>query len=245
MKGFILAAGMGSRLKPWTDHHPKALAPVAGVPMLQRVVEKMYQSGISDITVNVYHFADQIIDFIKSKGWNIKISDERPRLLETGGAILHAAKQLEGDESILVHNADILSNAEFGELENAFTDNRADAALLVSPRESSRKLVFDSRMELKGWHSLKTDSLRPVDFKPSKEDQEFAFSGIYVLSPLLPEKIKKQGYEGKFSIMDYLLETLGVNKYTGILKNNLRLIDIGKPETLEIANELLKTRLRI
>lgn len=245
MKAMILAAGLGTRLKPLTDKIPKALVEVKGVPVLERAIVNLKNQGFKDIVVNVHHFADQIIDFIKSKGWNIKISDERPRLLETGGAILHAAKKLEGDESILVHNADILSNAEFGELENAFTDSRADAALLVSPRESSRKLVFDSRMELKGWHSLKTDSLRPVDFKPTKEDQEFAFSGIYVLSPLLPEKIKKQGYEGKFSIMDYLLETLGVNKYTGILKNNLRLIDIGKPETLEIANELLKTRLRI
>ena len=241
MKGFILAAGIGSRLKPWTDHHPKALAPVDGIPMLQRVVEKMYQSGISDITINVYHFADQIIDFIRSKGWNINISDERQQLLETGGAILHASRFMEGEQPVLVHNADILSNADFTQLEKAFKESRAAATLLVSPRESSRKLIFNPEMSLIGWHSLKNDSYKPEDFKPSKLDREFAFSGIYIISPKLPEKIKSQGFEGRFSIMDYFLDTLKENRYSGILKEDLRLIDIGKPDTLETANELLKT----
>lgn len=241
MKGLILAAGLGSRLKPWTDSHPKALVPVGGVPMLERLVSKMLSSGITDITVNVYHFADQIIDFINHKGWEIKISDERPNLLETGGAILHAAQLLEGDEPILVHNADILSNLSFDDIMNFHLNNGADASLVVSKRDSSRKLIFDREGNLKGWHSIKDNSYKPFAFIPADDDLELAFSGIYVISPSLISKMKIGGWSGKFSIMDYFLSSLNENRYKAFPGDNLQIIDIGKPDSLNRANIVFKS----
>ena len=240
MKGFILAAGLGSRLKPWTDHHPKALAPVGGVPMFQRVIEKMFASGISDITVNVYHFADQVLDFIKSKGWKINISDERPELLETGGALLHAEKYLQGEEPILVHNADILSNIDLLEIIKYHNLNDTDATLLVSERESTRKLIFSNDMRLRGWHSLKEDKYRPEGFSLTDNDVQLAFSGIYVVSADIFRKMKENGWNGRFSIMDYFIETLEENKFMGYFAPNLNLIDIGKPDSLNRANKMFK-----
>lgn len=236
MKGFIPAAGVGSRLKPWTDLHPKALAPVGGVPMLQRVIEKMYDNGITDITVNVYHFADQIIDFIKSKGWDIKISDERPELLETGGALLKAEKFLCGDEPVLVHNADILSNADFQTLLDDHRRKNAMATLLVSDRDSSRKLLFDDENRLKGWHSLTSGEYRPGNFIPDSSYSEKAFSGIYIVSPQIIDEMKRREFSGKFSIMDFFLTSLPSLPFYGSVRPDLKLIDIGKPDSLNRAN---------
>lgn len=240
MKGFILAAGLGTRLKPWTDSHPKALVPVAGVPMLERVIDKMHRAGITDITVNVHHFADQIIDFILSKGWRINISDERERLLDTGGALLHAAEFLEGTEPVLVHNADILSDADL----NDIIYPGADVSLLVSDRTSSRKLIFDAEMNLEGWHNLTTGEFRPDYLYPSpnpilpESSTQLAFSGIYVFMPRFLWEMRQQGWDGcRFSIVDYWLDTLSEGIYKGVERNNLRLIDIGKPDSLNRAKE--------
>ena len=237
MKGFILAAGMGTRLKPWTDHHPKALVPVRGVPMLERVYNKMRDNGIENITINCHHFADQIIEFVEEKGWNANIVKEEPLLLETGGAILNAAPFLEGEEPILVHNVDILSDADFKALEKAYCYNSNDAVLLVSDRESSRKLIFDSDMRLKGWRNLKTDQYRPEGFKPNGEYKELGFSGIYVISPSIITEMKKKEWEGRFPIMDFFLSTLKSLKYYGHTQKNLTLLDIGKPEALVVVNK--------
>lgn len=236
MKGFVLAAGLGTRLKPWTDSHPKALVPVGGLPMLQRVVEKMQSAGITDITVNVHHFASQIRDFIKNKGWNINISDESDCLLETGGGILHASALLDGDEPVIVHNVDILSDISFNELEEAHISSGADATLLVSPRTSTRKLIFDKDLRLKGWHSVKEGIFKPAQLHPLESDIELAFSGIYVISPSVIRAMKEMGWHGKFSIMDFLLASLDTMRYQAYYKENLNLLDIGKPDSLNRAN---------
>ena len=237
MKGLILAAGLGTRLRPWTDSHPKALVPVAGKPALQRVIEKMLGSGISDITVNVFHFANQIIDFIRHMGWEINIFDERPDLLETGGAILKAANFLDGTEPILVHNADIMSNADFNLLEYKHLESQAEISLLVSDRESSRKLVFSPDNALVGWHDLKNGTYRPESFRPTPEFINLAFSGIYILNPSLITIMKKKGWYGKFSIIDFLISSLNEYNYRGIIQPGLTHIDIGKPDSLARANE--------
>ena len=237
MKGFILAAGLGTRLKPWTDSHPKALVPVGGIPMLERVVDKFLQAGISDITVNCFHFADQIKDFIASKGWNINIVDESPELLETGGAILNASRFLEGDEPILVHNVDILSNANFNNLERDHLQYESMATLLISNRESSRKLIFDKELRLKGWHNLTTGKYRPPNISETGVCNEYAFSGIYVVSPSIIKEMRNRGWHGRFSIMDFFLTSLDSLYYKGHLKPDLQLIDIGKPDSLKRANE--------
>lgn len=240
MKAFIPSAGMGTRLKPWTDTHPKALVPVDGVPMLERVVTCLRQQGISDFTVNVHHFAVQIEEFIKEKGWNVKISDERDQLLETGGGLLHASHLLlEGDEPILVHNVDILSNVDIEKLEAAHLAMNSDITLLVSDRDSSRKLVFDDSGRLKGWHSLKTDELRPEGIERCPADVELAFSGIYVVSPKVPEFMKDNGWEGRFSIIDFMLNHISDLRIMAYRQDNLRILDIGKPESLTRASEFL------
>lgn len=238
MKGFILAAGMGTRLKPWTDFHPKALAPVGGVPMLERVITKMHTAGINDITVNVYHFADQIIEFVDSKGWKINISDERPELLETGGALLNASRYLEDEEPILVHNADILSNSDFRQLEHEFKKKDPEALLLVSDRESSRKFLFDHNLKLKGWHNLNTDEYKPK--APVEEGifKELAFSGIYIISPRLITKMRQEGWNGKFSIIDFFLSSLVHSDIIGYHQEDLHLTDIGKPKALARAQQI-------
>lgn len=241
MKGFILAAGLGSRLKPWTDCHPKALVPVGGVPVLERVVDKMHRAGIEDITINVFHFADQVKDFIASKGWDIHISDERPELLETGGALLHASQWLAGEEPILVHNADILSDFDIPLLELHHSVSGADATLLISDRPTTRKLIFDSGMRLKGWHHLKENLYRPEGETIMASDREYGFGGIYIINPSLIDDMRSQGTTGKFSIVDYWLSTLREKTYMGFLPGKLNLIDIGKPESLARANEYFET----
>lgn len=239
MKAFIPAAGMGSRLKPWTDFHPKALVPVKGIPMIERIICKLQTVGISDFTVNTFHFADQIADFIESKGWNVKISDERPVLLETGGGILKAAPLLEGTDPILVHNADILSNLDIHALERFHNEQGNDVSLLVSRRDSSRKLIFDAAMNLCGWHSLKDNRFIPEEVERVNGFTELAFSGIYVISPAVLEVMKQQNWSGKFSIIDFLLSNVGTLKIKGYNDPNLRILDIGKPDSLNRADEFI------
>lgn len=242
MKGFILCAGLGSRLKPWSDSHPKALVPVEGVPMLSRVLGRLNAAGVEDVTVNVHHFADQIEDYIKKNNLRINISDERGELLETGGALLHAAGYLEGDEPILVHNADILSNADIPSLTARHFATGADITLLVSERESSRKLLFDEDWRLIGWHSEATGEYRPAELARTlpKCYRELAFSGIYVISPNVIAEMRKLGWSGRFSIMDFMLSSLNELRYMAFIQPDLKLLDIGKPEALARANIFLE-----
>lgn len=239
MKGFILAAGLGSRLKPWTDFHPKALAPIGEKPMLQKVIEKLNAAGVTDITLNVHHFAEQIYDFVAEKGWKINFSDESECLLETGGALLKAYPFLKGNDPILVHNVDILSNANLELLLNHHISRKADATLLVSDRDSSRKLIFDSSNILIGWHNIKTNDYRPQGFKLSADCKELAFSGIYVISPKVIEYMNIAGWSGKYSIIDYFLSTMKDFKYEAYIQPDLEIIDIGKPDSYDRANKFM------
>lgn len=241
MKAMILAAGLGTRLRPWTLEHPKALVPVDGVPMLERVIAKLKENGFDRIVVNIHHFGEQIIDFVKSKdfGVEIAISDERGRLLDTGGAISHAEGLLTLDEGpVLIHNVDILSDADLSGLMKRHEMSGADSSLLVSNRESSRKLIFDESMRLRGWHNLKDKLYRPVNFEPSSGEKEYAFSGIHVVGPGLLAEMKRLEPGEKFSIIDFLLDERNKADRRGVVQENLQLIDIGKPATLSQANKL-------
>lgn len=240
MKAMILCAGLGTRLRPWTLEHPKALVPVGGVPMLQRVSESLFSQGFDRITVNVHHFASQIKDFIASgvlPQCCVNISDESDCLLDTGGGILHAAEFLASDDfPFLVHNVDILSNADLKSLYDAHLASGRDITLLVSDRVSDRKLVFDQNMQLKGWVNIKTNLTRPACLDVNVEDVQLAFSGIYVMSPSVFAKMKANDFSGAFSIMDFLLAGIPDVSIAGVCQNGLELIDIGKPETLSKAN---------
>ena len=236
----IFAAGLGTRLKPLTDHMPKALVPVAGKPMLEHVILKLIASGFDEIVINVHHFAEQIIDFLKEKnnfGIKIWISDETEELLDTGGGIKKASSLL--NEPFLVHNADILSNVDLKALYDFHIASENDATLLVSPRKTVRYLLFNQTNRLCGWINKDTLQTKPEGFiYQPEEQQEYAFGGIHIISPSLFKYM--EGWTGKFSIMDFYLQTCQKARLGGYAKEDLQLIDIGKPETLAKAEEFLK-----
>ncbi len=248
MKAMILAAGLGTRLRPWTEKHPKALVPVGGVPMLERVIESLRNRGFNEIVVNAHHFADQIIDFLASKSFgdvHILVSDERRCLLDTGGGIVNALPLLCADERpFLVHNVDILTDADLVGLMARHDSDGAAATLLVSTRKSSRRLVVSPSGYLEGWHNLATDLYRPEGFLPNEEMKELAFSGIYVLSPSAVLEMKSLFGDAPFPVMDYFMSRerkLSV----ACVEHDFRLIDIGKPETLHEANKLVESFVKI
>lgn len=245
MKAMILAAGLGTRLKPITDTIPKALVEVEGVPMLQRVIRNLSSQGFDSIVVNVHHFAGQIREFLASNdnfGIDIKISDETDILVDTGGGIVKASSLLfEGEgglseEPFLFHNVDILSNADFRKMTEVFRDAPEEGLLLVSDRDSSRKLLFDEKGCLKGWHDLRNDKFRPANISVENNFNELAFSGLYILNKSHIEEMKTLLGEGKYSVMDYLLHPLRKKPLKGYVQSGLKILDIGKPATLSQAS---------
>jgi len=163
MKAMIFAAGLGTRLKPLTDSMPKALVPIGGKPLLQHIIEKLSNAGFKEIVINVHHFPEQIIRFLRDNdnfGLHIEVSDESDKLLDTGGGIRKASAFLKGDTPFLVHNVDILSNADLGKLYDSHTRQEEMATLLVSQRKTSRYLLFDEQYMLKGWINDSTDEVK-------------------------------------------------------------------------------------
>lgn len=245
MKAMIFAAGLGSRLKPLTDTMPKALVPVAGCPMLEHVILKLKASGFTEIVINIHHFGEQIIDFLKTNndfGLTIHISDERDRLLDTGGGIRKARLFFENSgEPFLVHNVDILSDMNLKELYDFHMQSGSVATLLASRRTTSRYLLFNTERKLRGWINKDTGQVKPEGFHYDESlYREYAFSSIHVFSPAVFRLMEAPRWEGKFSIMDFYLATCGQTDYSGYLAEKLELIDIGKPETLARAEEFVK-----
>ena len=240
MKAMIFAAGLGTRLKPFTDHMPKALVPVGGTPMLEHVILKLKSAGVNEIVINVHHFAQQIIDFLKTKenfGIKIWISDETEELLDTGGGIKKAAPHF--DEPFMVHNADILSNVDLKVMYDYHVTSGNDATVLVSPRKTVRYLLFDKENQLQGWMNKDTLQTKPEGFVYQPEVQkEYAFGGIHIISPSLFEYM--EGWTGKFSIIDFYLQTCHKAKIGGYVKDGLQLIDIGKLDTLAKAEDFIR-----
>ena len=235
----IFAAGLGTRLKPLTDHMPKALVPVAGKPMLEHVILKLIASGFDEIVINVHHFAEQIIQFIQANdnfGITIHISDETEMLLDTGGGIKKAASFFH--EPFLIHNVDILSNVDLKSLYEFHLTSGNDATLLVSPRKTVRYLLFNESNRLCGWVNKETFQTKPEGFVYQPDIQkEYAFSGIHIVSPSLFGYMEE--WTGKFPIMDFYLQTCKEARLGGYAKEDLQLIDIGKPETLAQAEDFI------
>lgn len=242
MKAMILAAGLGTRLRPWTEHHPKAFVPVKGVPMLERVIVKLRGEGFDMIVVNVHHFADQIRDFLSSRDFGVRIavSDESGCLLDTGGGLVKAKNLLDPEAGpVLVHNVDILSDASLRTLVEKHEASHDVATLLVSDRVSERKLVFDGDMALRGWHNLKDGRYRPEGFVASEDLREYAFSGIHVVGAEMLREMESLLGTGSFPVMDYYLSARRQGRVGGWVQRGLRLIDIGKPATLSQADAVL------
>lgn len=242
MKAMIFAAGMGTRLKPLTDTLPKALVPIAGKPMLEHVILKLKAAGFHQIVINIHHYGELIIDFLKANnnfGIQIDISDERDYLLDTGGGIKNATRFLQGNEPFLVHNVDIISNINLVELYNYHLQTNPLATLLVSKRDTSRYLLFNKENKLCGWRNRETGEVKSYypDFDPSQYG-EFAFSGIHVISPQIFEWMEE--WTGKFPIINFYLSICAKTNIHAYPAQNLELIDIGKPESLPKAEELIK-----
>lgn len=238
----IFAAGLGTRLKPLTDRMPKALVPVAGRPMLEHVILKLKAAGFNELVINIHHFGEQILDFLRANqnfGLTIHISDERDCLLDTGGGIRKAEPFFRGNEPFLIHNVDILSDTDLKALYEYHRQSGNDATLLASRRKTVRYLLFDENERLCGWINKDTLQTKPEGFAYDPEHhREYAFSGIHVISPSLFQYMDEQ-WTGKFSIMDFYLQTCHEARIGGRLTDTLRLIDIGKPETLTLAEEFL------
>ena len=241
MKAMIFAAGLGTRLKPLTDHMPKALVPVAGKPMLEHVIEKLKASGFDEIVINIHHFGSQIVDFLKAKdnfGIRIWISDETEELLDTGGGIKKASAYF--DEPFLVHNADILSNVDLKAMYDHHLKSDDDVTLLVSPRKTTRYLIFDENNHLQGWVNKDTLQTKPEGFVYRPEVQkEYAFGGIHIISPTLFNYMGDE-WTGKFPLMDFYLKTCHEARLGNYVKEDLQLLDIGKQDTLAKAEEFIR-----
>jgi NDP-sugar pyrophosphorylase family protein len=233
-KAMIFAAGMGTRLKPLTDVMPKALVPIAGKPMLEHIINKLKRAGFTHIVVNVHHFADMIIDFLNSNNnfdINISISDERNRLLDTGGGIKHASEFLQGNEPFLVHNVDIFSNVDLTEMYNQHCSQKSFATLLVSKRKTSRYLLFNAENSLCGWENKSTGELKLCDTNFLRNQcAEYAFGGIHVISPTIFNHFND--WADKFSIIDFYLSQAQTQDIHAYIPQQLRLIDAGTQEAL-------------
>lgn len=236
-KAMILAAGLGTRFKPWTDQHPKALAPVNGKSLLQRNIEYLQRFGISDVVVNVHHFAEQIVEALTvNKGWGSRftISDERDMLLETGGGLKKAGPLLEGAPFVLM-NVDILTDMDLGAMitDHFHAGNRALATLAVTNRSTSRYFLFNRQDELCGWRNVSTGQERMA--RPTDTLIQKAFSGIHVIDEGIFPFI---GRTGKFSMVDVYLDLAAQYPIRGFDHSHSRLIDVGKPESAEQAAKL-------
>lgn len=260
MKAMIFAAGLGTRLKPLTDVLPKALVPVAGKPLLEHICRKLVASGVNATVVNVHHFAEKIETWVREQDWistdspeeskmHVQISDERSRLLETGGAILHARKYLEGCGNFLIHNVDILSNCDLNWLESQVKPE-AFATLLVSNRKTSRYFLFHPHtMRLVGWKNINTGEqiMADSDINPL-ECLPLAFSGIHIISDriftLMDEYVKEQSLESedgvRFPIKDFYLWAASRCPIYGVEKEDLCLLDVGKLDALAPAEAFVE-----
>ncbi len=238
MRAMILAAGLGTRLKPFTDKHPKAMLIINGKTLLQRNIDYLASFGIKEVIVNVHHFADQIIDLIKANngfGSDITFSDETHEVLETGGGIQKASWFFEkNNEPFVVMNVDILTDMNLKEMIIQHTVDKPLATLAVTSRFTSRYFLFDKMDHLCGWENEKTG-----DRRISRETSDYlqkAFSGIQILSPKIFSLIK---LNGKFSMVDVYLELAKTHVIASYDHSNSKFIDVGKPESIGKAERLL------
>ena len=253
----IFAAGLGTRLKPLTDTMPKALVPVGGRPLIDIVIERLMAQGYQRFVVNVHHFAGQIIDHVDKSDYApfVHFSDESDKLLETGGGLKKAAPLFPDDSPILIHNVDILDNVDYGWFARQHLPEE-DAVLLVSRRKTKRYLLFDAGMRLMGWTNIETGEvkspfpwLRNATFDLSTPLSPwrvagaevslypFAFSGIHSFSPRLFPLMDR--FPDRFSIMDFYLSICHRSRIVGLVKDDLRLLDVGKLDTLAEAEQFL------
>ena len=234
MKAMILAAGLGTRLRPLTDDRPKALVEVAGRTLLEITLRRLSSFGIREVIVNVHHFADTVVDYLKKNNnfsMSIEISREDDLLLDTGGGLKKAAWFFQGGgqtrDPLLLHNVDVISTIDFSRMLQFHRDNKALATLAVQQRDTSRHLLFDEHGHLCGRQTGK-DAAQVVH--PAKQSTPLAFAGIHLISPQFLDMISEQGV---FSIINtYLRLAAEGQRILAFRAENYYWRDLGKPENI-------------
>ncbi len=240
MKALIFAAGLGSRFKPITNKIPKALVKVGGKTLLQYNIERLIEFGITNIVINVHHYPEQIIEFLKSHNYfniNIQISDESGFLLDTGGGLKKAACLLKGGKPVLLQNVDIYSNIDYDKMLKQHIESDSLATLAVQNRESDRYLMFNSNNELSGWVNIKTNE--QIVTRTNNTTKNLSFSGIHIISNRLLNMLPNKTV---FSIIEFYLELSKTQTISGYLHNNNYWFDVGSPERLEKLEQFLRIR---
>ncbi|MFA5814903.1 MAG: sugar phosphate nucleotidyltransferase [Bacteroidales bacterium] len=238
MKALILAAGVGTRLKPLTDNVSKALIRIADYSLLEIVIRRMAGAGIKSLVINVHHFPEQIIDFLRSKnnfGLDISISDESGELLDTGGAIKKASAFFQGEETVLVHNIDILSNLNFHTLASYHEGKGALVTLAVKDRPTSRSLLVDASDRLCGWE-FPDKNLSILTRDNRKGLKTTAFSGVYVFSTKIFEKFPE---EAVFGFIPWILDLASSEKILTWDQSPAFWYEAGRPDSIALATRSL------
>lgn len=239
MKAFILAAGLGTRLRPLTNNTPKALIRANDIPLMEIVIKQLKKYGFNEILINVHHFANQIINFLKEKNnfdIDIQISDETEKLLDTGGGLKKASWFFNKKEPFLLYNVDVISNINLSELYRTHIISKVLATLAVRNRKTFRYLMFDKNHTLCGWQNIKTGEKRIVR-ENSGDLNPLAYSGIQIISPgifqLIDQIEEFSKPNAKFSIIELYLQLAKNNKITGFRHDSTFWIDMGKMESFE------------
>jgi NDP-sugar pyrophosphorylase family protein len=235
MKAMILAAGLGTRLKPLTDTRPKVLLNAGPYTLLEFAIRKLKSAGFDELIINVHHFAPMVVDYLNKNdhfGCHISISDESETLLDTGGALAKAAWFFDDNRPFLVYNADIVGNMDLREFYRTHVSGDSLATLSVRTRKTARYLLFDTNMRLCGWENTTTGEKRIAI--PAVETQAFAFSGIHAISPQLLPLLDT----GRFSIIDTYLKLAATHRIAGWVDHSSLWADAGKPESLGLAGEI-------
>ena len=243
-QAMIFAAGLGTRLKPLTDTMPKALVPVCGKPLLDILVRRLMAQGYDRFVINVHHFAQQIIDYVRQQDYAplVHFSDETEALLETGGGLKKAAPLFHEEQPILIHNVDILDNVDYDWFARQHQADE-DAVLIVSQRKTKRYLLFDNAMRLMGWKNVETGEVKsPYEYvrrtglsQHGEPLNMFAFSGIHSFSPRLFPLMER--FPDRFPIIDFYLSICHRAHIVGLVKPDLQVLDVGKLDSLEKAEE--------
>ena len=237
MKAMVLAAGLGTRLLPITKEKPKALVAVKGAPILEIVLHQLKTAGVTEVIINLHHFLDQIIDFLKSKNnfeLHIEFSLEE-ELLETGGGLKKAAHFFDDDEPFILHNVDVIHNIDLKKMIERHRANDSLATLAVNDRETSRYFIFDEKNRLCGWKSLSENKIIMAR-RTNGHTTDLAFCGIHVISPQLLEKLTE---DGAFSIVDsYLRLAKEGEKIMAFRADEFLWQDIGKLQQLKAINNI-------
>ncbi|MFZ4398670.1 MAG: nucleotidyltransferase family protein [Bacteroidales bacterium] len=238
MKAMIFSAGLGSRLRPLTNNKPKALVELNGEPLILGVIKKLKEAGVTEIVVNLHHFANELRTYLTENEFGIQIyfSDESNFLQETGGGLKKAASYFQDAQAFFAYNVDILSNIDLNKLYQQHCENKSIATLAVRNRKSSRYLLFDKDNNLSGWENIVSNEVRLT--KGKREDLlPFAFSGIQVIDP---EIFKLIAEVGRFSIIDVYLRIANSEILKAYVHDKDYWFDLGTLKQLEEASEFLK-----